>query len=217
MGVPYRLFYRLGFHPWEELVEHPPFADKLADLFEREETGREPPYGPALDVGCGSAVWGIKLAERGWQVTGVDLVEKALQRGRERVREVGVDMRLVEGDVTHLRGTDVGGDFRLVLDTGTFHGLDADQRAAMGREVSAIAADDATVLLDVFAPRRRGPLPRGASRSDVEVAFPDWEVADVEVADSDPDPIAKLFRFDERFYRLRRKSAVGLEAAGLRE
>jgi SAM-dependent methyltransferase len=205
MGVPYKLFYRLGFHPWEDLAEHPPFAGKLAELFDREEAGRERPYGHALDLGCGSAVWGVKLAERGWQVTGIDLVEKSLERGRERVQEAGVEMRLVQGDVTDLRGAGIGDGYRLVLDTGTFHGLDADQRAAMGREVSAVAADDATVILDVFAPRRRGPLPRGASRSDVESAFPGWEITDVEIADTDPDAIAKLMRFDERFYRLRRK------------
>jgi hypothetical protein len=73
----------------------------------------------------------------------------------------------------------------------------------MGREVSAIAAPDATVLLDCFAPRRRGPLPRGASREDIEAAFRGWKVTDVEVADTEPDAIARLFRFDERFYRLR--------------
>jgi SAM-dependent methyltransferase len=205
VAVPYRLFYRLGFHPWEDLAEHPPFAEKLAELFEREERGREPPYGPALDIGCGSAVWGVRLAQRGWNVTGIDLVEKALDRARQRVDEAGVEMRLVKGDVTDLRAAQVGSGFRLVLDTGTFHGLDADQRAAMGQGVSAIASDDATVLLDVFAPRRRGPLPRGASRSKVEAAFPGWEITDVEVADTDPDPIARLFRFDERFYRLRRE------------
>jgi len=205
MSVPYRFFYRLGFHPWEDLAEHPPFAETLAELFEREERGRQAPYGRALDLGCGSGVWGIKLAERGWQVTGVDLVEKALERARLRVREAGVDMRLVKGDVTDLRGTDVGSGFRLVLDTGTFHGLTTDQRAAMGREVSALASPDATVLLDVFAPRRRGPLPRGASQTDVETAFPDWAITDIEVADTQPDPIAKLLKFDERFYRLRRK------------
>lgn len=169
------------------------------------KSGREPPYGPALDLGCGSAVWGVKLADRGWQVTGIDLVEKPLERVRERVREAGVDMRVVQGDVTDLRGAGVGSGLRLILDTGTFHGLDPDQRGAMGREVSAVAADDATVLLDVFAPRRRGPLPRGASQSDVEAAFPGWAITDIEVADADPDPIAKLFKFDERFYRLRRK------------
>jgi SAM-dependent methyltransferase len=204
MAVPYRLFYRLGFHPWEDLAEHPPFAEKLAELFEREESGREPPYGAALDLGCGSAVWGVRLAQRGWDVTGIDLVDKALDRAGERIREEGVDMRLVRGDVTDLPASDVGSGFRLVLDTGTFHGLDADQRAAMGRGVSAVASDDATVLLDVFAPRRRGPLPRGASQSEVEAAFPGWQITDVEVADTDPDPIARFFKFDERFYRLRR-------------
>ena len=205
MGVPYKFFYRLGFHPWEDLAEHRPFADKLAELFAREEAGREPPYGPALDLGCGSGVWGVELAKRGWQVTGIDMIEKALERGRGRVREAGVEVRLVQGDVTDLRAADIGSDFRLLLDTGTFHGLTDEQRPAMGREVSAIAAADATVLLDVFAPGRRGPLPRGATRSDVEAAFPQWTVTDVEVADTEPDVLARLMKFDERFYRLRRE------------
>ena len=25
----YRLAYAIGFHPWEDLAEHPPFAGKL--------------------------------------------------------------------------------------------------------------------------------------------------------------------------------------------
>ena len=29
-------------------------------------------------------------------------------------------------------------------------------------------------------------------------------MTDVEVADSEPDALARLFKFDERFYRLRR-------------
>ena len=200
----YRLAYAIGFHPWEDLADHPPFAERLLDLVAREENGDGPPYGPALDLGTGSGVWGVQLARRGWSVTGVDMVEKALRRARERADDEGVDMRLVHGDVTSLRGAEIGSDFRLVVDTGTFHGLDEAQRTAMGREVSAVAAHDATVLLDCFTPRRRGPLPRGASRAEVEAAFPDWEITDVVVADTDPDPIARLFKFDERFYRLRR-------------
>jgi len=200
----YRLAYAIGFHPWEELAEHPPFAEKLLALVAREEEGREAPYGRALDVGTGSGVWGVRLAKRGWEVTGVDAVEKPLGRARARGEEEGVDMRLVRGDVTRLRETAVGTGFRLLLDTGTFHGLADAQREAMGREVSAVASPDAALILDCFAPRRRGPLPRGASRADVERSFPDWEITDVEVADTEPDPIARLFKFDEHFYRLRR-------------
>jgi len=200
----YRLAYAIGFHPWEDLAEHPPFAGTLLDLVAREEDGYGPPYGRALDLGTGSAVWAVELAKRGWEVTGIDAVEKALRRARERVEQAGVDLRLVHGDVTGLREAGVGSGFRLVVDTGTFHGLDDAQRVAMGGQVSAVAAPDATVILDCFAPRRRGPLPRGASRADVERAFPGWEIIDVEVADTEPDALARLFRFDERFYRLRR-------------
>ena len=202
----YSLAYAIGFHPWEDLAEHPPFASKLLELIAREEERRHPPYGPALDLGCGSGVWGVQLARRGWEVTGVDLVDKALRRARARAAESRVEMRLVKADVTALSRADVGGDFRLVLDTGTFHGLDDEQRAAMGREVSAVCADDAGLLLDCFTPARRGPLPRGASREDVERAVPDWEITDVEVADAEPDALARLFRFDERFDRLRRRT-----------
>lgn len=200
----WRLAYAIGFHPWEELAEHPPFAGKLAELLAHEEEDGERPYGDALDLGCGSGVWGIELARRGWRVTGVDIVDKALRRARERAEQEGVEMRVVHGDVTALGDAGIGSSYRLILDTGTFHDLGDDQRVAMGREVTAIAAPDATVILDCFAPRRRGPLPRGASRDDVEVAFPGWQVTSVEVADSEPDALARLLRFEERFYRLRR-------------
>lgn len=186
------------------MADHPPFAGKLLELVAKDEEGREPPYGPALDIGTGSGVWGVQLARRGWQVTGVDIVDKALNRASERVDDAGVEMRVMRADVTALRGSDVGTGYRLVVDTGTFHGLTDAQREAMGSELSAICADDATVILDCFAPRRRGPLPRGASRAEVERAFPGWKVADDEAADTAPDAIARLFKFDERFYRLRR-------------
>lgn len=202
--MDYRLAYSIGFHPWEDLAEHPPFAEKLLELVAREEEGREPPYGSALDVGTGSAVWAVRLAQRGWRVTGVDIVSKALQRARERVEQAHVEVHLLRGDVTALRQTDVGSGFRLVLDTGTFHGLADAQREAMGREVTAVCAEDATLLLDCFAPGRRGPVARGANRADVEHAFPGWQVTDIENADTEPGALARLLKFDERFYRLRR-------------
>ncbi len=202
----YRLAYALGFHPWEDLAEHPPFADKLLELVAREEQGGDPPYGRALDIGTGSGVWGVRLAERGWEVTGVDLVDRALDRARERVEEAGVEMHVVRADVTALREAGIGSDFRLLVDTGTFHGLRDSQRQEMGRELTSVAAPGAALILDAFAPRRRAPLPHGADRAQIERCFPEWMITDVEVADTDPDAIARLFKFDERFYCLRRSA-----------
>jgi SAM-dependent methyltransferase len=201
----YELAYRIGFHPWEDAEDQPSFSDSLSALLDHEEDGSEPPYGPALDLGCGSGIWGIKLAQRGWEVTGVDVVDKALERARERVQQDGAGVTIVKADVTDLGGTGVGSGFKLVLDTGTFHGLNSAQRDAMGREVSGIAAHDATLLILGWAPKRRGPFPRGASRSDFEAAFPDWTVTDAGATGFEaPKPIELLMRPDERWYRLRR-------------
>lgn len=200
----YRLSYSIGFHPWEDAAEDPVFIDVISRLLALDESGRSPPYGRALDLGTGSGVWGVYLARRGWQVTGVDLVEKALARARGRVREAGVEMTLVQGDVTALRSAGVGSGFRLFLDTGTFHDFDPARQQAMAREVDAISAPDATVLLLVW-PRRRRPLIRGASRDEIERAFLEWSITDVEPSRFRlPKPLEFLLRPDEHWYRLRR-------------
>ena len=157
----YRLAYAIGFHPWEDAAADPPFVAKAAQMLDREGLGRRPPRGRALDLGTGSGIWGVELAQRGWEVTGVDLVERALRRARDRVRNAGVAMKLVRGDVTALSRAGIGDGFRLMLDTGTFHGLQPEAQMAMGREVTAVAAPDATLLLLVW-PRRIRPLIRGA-------------------------------------------------------
>ena len=200
----YRFAYSIGFHPWEDAASDPPFVEKASQLFDREEQGRETPFGRALDIGTGSGIWGIELAKRGWEVTGVDLVEKALVRARDRVRQADVEVRLIHGDVTALSESGVGSGFRLILDTGTFHDFDADQRVAMGKGVEAVAGLDATILLLAW-PKRRRPLIRGVSRDEIEAAFPGWMITDVEPSHfSLPKPLELLLRPDEHWYRLRR-------------
>lgn len=200
----YRFAYSIGFHPWEDAADNSQFVEKITDLFEREEQGRARPLGRALDIGTGSGIWGIELAKRGWEVTGVDLVDKALARARERVNAAGVDMKLVRADVTDLSESDVGSDFDLILDTGTFHDFGQAGQAGMARGVDALAADDATVLLLVW-PRRRRPLIRGATRDEIETAFAGWQITDVEPSYFRlPKPLEMLLRPDEHWYRLRR-------------
>ena len=202
----YRLAYSLGFHPWEDAAADPPFAEKISEMFDREEGGREPPYGRALDIGTGSGIWGIELVKRGWEVTGIDIVDKALVRGQERARDANIDMRFIQADVTALEQAGIDDSFRLVLDTGTFHDFNDAQRKAMGRGITAVASPEATVLLLVW-PKRRRPLIRGANRDEVEEAFPGWTITHVEPSHFRlPKPLQLLLRPDEHWYRLRRAS-----------
>lgn len=201
----YRFAYSIGFHPWEDAATDPPFVNKFYELIDREESGRSPPFGAALDLGTGSGIWGIELAKRGWQVTGIDIVEKALERARERIQQAGVNMQLVKGDVTALRDAGIGSGFQLVLDTGTFHDFDTARQQAMGREIDAIAAPAATVLLLVW-PKRMRPLIRGATRTEIEAAFPEWKITHVEASYFRlPKVMEVILRPDEHWYRLCRK------------
>jgi len=202
----YRFAYSIGFHPWEDAATDPPFVNKFHELIDREESGRSAPFGAALDLGTGSGIWGIELAKRGWQVTGIDIVAKALERARARVQRAGVNMHLVKGDVTALRTSGIPAGFRLVLDTGTFHDFDTAARQAMGREIDAIGAPDATVVLLVW-PRCTRPLIRGATRGEIEAAFPGWTITNVEASHFRlPKILEKILRPDEHWYRLRRAS-----------
>lgn len=198
-----RILYRVGYTPWERLGDLPA-ADQIAGLFAREEAGRQPPYGAALDLGCGSGIWSVRLAERGWDVTGIDLIPRALDRARQRATAASVDLRLVRGDVTALEDAGVGSGYRLLLDFGCFHDRLSDaQRAAEGRGVSAVAAPDASLLLLAVAPDQGRVGSRGASRRDVEAAFPGWSIVDDVPMDTTGAP-AILQRTDPRFYRLQR-------------
>jgi SAM-dependent methyltransferase len=201
----YELAYKLGFHPWEDAADHPPFVDALSDLLSREEQGRDPPFGRALDLGTGSGIWAVELARRGWRVTGIDIVQKALARGHARINDAGVDVQLVQGDVTDLESAGIGPGYELLLDSGTFHDLSSAQRTAMGRSVTAVAAPEATLFLLVW-PSRRRPLIRGADREHVEAALPEWTIIDVVPSHFElPAILEPILRPDEHWYRLRRR------------
>jgi ubiquinone/menaquinone biosynthesis C-methylase UbiE len=53
----------------------------------------------ALDLGCGSGRLTLELARRGAATTGVDTSEEALDTGRQRAREAGVDATFAHADM----------------------------------------------------------------------------------------------------------------------
>ncbi len=196
----YRVLWGLGLTPWERRQA---WADQVSAMFDREERERQPPYGAALDLGCGTGFWSVDLAERGWDVTGVEIVPKALRAARERAHKAGVEVRFLEGSVAALGEASAGSGFRLVLDFGTVHGMAPAEVKAVAREVSAVTTDDATLLMYTFSPGRKGPTPRGLSREEVEAAYAGWRVVDEQPFDIHGMP-ALFKKANPRWYRLRR-------------
>ena len=197
MSVLYHLMYRLNFTPWDTGIIPP----ELSALVEGSDAL---PPGRALDLGCGTGAQAVYLAQHGWQVTGVDLVPQPLEDARRKADAAGVRPTWVQGDITRLSDLGIGIDYNLILDLACFHGLTVEQRPGTARQITSIAAPGAIFLLAAFAPGRRGPLPSGIGRDEVERLFGDhWELLWQRRA---PDaPLPRFLRSaDPAWYCLRR-------------
>jgi SAM-dependent methyltransferase len=141
----FKTFYRLGFVPWDG---HP-LPTSLRDLVEGENALATR---TALDIGCGTGDNSIYLAKHGWQVTGVDFVAKAVDKARAKASANKLDIRFAQGDATRLGSAGVGANFDLIVDNGCLHGMSPEDRDAYVREVTAVAAPSARLLLVEFLP-----------------------------------------------------------------
>jgi SAM-dependent methyltransferase len=156
----FRIFYRLGFTPWDG---HP-IANNLQDLV------KELPAGKALDLGCGTGDSSIYLAQHGWKVTGVDYVPQALAKARAKAVATNAPVDFVRADVTQLSQEGIGEDFGLIVDNGCLHNMSDGDRDAYVREVSAVAAPGARLLIVAFLPGGRLGV-RGAQPAEMERRF----------------------------------------------
>jgi SAM-dependent methyltransferase len=155
---PYRVLYLLGITPWERDTVPAPLVELGAQY---------PLPGRALDIGCGTGRDAVYLAGRGWTVTGVDSVPRALDAATQRARASGVDVNWVRGDVTRLQTLGIGKDYELLVDRGCFHGLGDTEREQYAEGVAAVAAPGARLVMFAFQPRSRGLGPRGITRDQV--------------------------------------------------
>jgi SAM-dependent methyltransferase len=73
-----------------------------------------------LEFGCGTGTNAIALAQRGYHVTAVDIVEQAISAARERARTAAVD---VDFRVADTLKDDLGGPYDILFDRGVYHCL----------------------------------------------------------------------------------------------
>lgn len=119
--------YVSGDLPWDTGVPDP-------HLIELVESGVLT-LGRALEVGCGTGTNAIWLAERGFEVVGVDLSPAAIEEASSRCDAVSVDVRFAVLDF--LASEVPGGPFDLVFDRQVFHVFGADElRTQFTRQVA---------------------------------------------------------------------------------
>ncbi len=136
--LPRRLRFTLmylGSPPWDTGITPPELAAFVA---------AHPP-GRAIDLGCGTGTNLVALGQAGWQVTGVDFAQRAVQVARQKLERAGITGEVRDGDVASLEN--VQGEYDLVLDIGCYHGLTQSGREKYRQNLAKILAPGGYFLL----------------------------------------------------------------------
>jgi 2-polyprenyl-3-methyl-5-hydroxy-6-metoxy-1,4-benzoquinol methylase len=131
----YDFWYLTGRTPWDTGISPP----ELLATLEHTSAGR------ALDLGCGTGTNAITMAERGWQVVGVDFSRRAILQARRKARRANLEIEFHQHTVTALQHMQE--PFDLVLDIGCFHGLAQAERASYAAHITRLLHPLGTYLL----------------------------------------------------------------------
>jgi len=137
-GLRARIFFWLFYRktpPWDTGITPP----EVMEFIERTPPSR------AIDLGCGTGTNLLTLRQHGWEVTGIDFVDKAIRQAKRKARRANLDVNLIVGDVTNPRLFD--GKYELILDIGCYHVLHQQQRSAYRENIFNHLAPGGTFIL----------------------------------------------------------------------
>lgn len=162
----------LATYDWARTWQDLPWAHAEPTLFLAEICDRRKP-GRALDIGCGAGTDSVYLARRGWDVTALDFMPKALAFTGARAKDAGVTVTPVEADITQWEAPHL---FDLVLDHGLLHNLDPVRHPAYRQRVLQALGEDGDLVLLHWHPRYPGQPsgrmgPRRVAREDLLAFF----------------------------------------------
>ena len=112
-----QMFYKRAKSP-KDLPWHRDAPDGF--VLEAVEARAKP--GRALDLGCGSGVFSVWLAKKGYEVTGLDFIPRAIAMSRARADAEGVQVNWVNADLLTWTAP-APGEFDVIVDSGCLHSL----------------------------------------------------------------------------------------------
>ena len=105
--------YRRGTPPWETGRHSEELQRVIAD--DQIEPCR------VVELGCGSGINAVWLAQKGFDVTAIDISTLAIERAKQRAAEANVSVQFILADVLDLPGQ--FGPFPFVFDRGCYHAV----------------------------------------------------------------------------------------------
>ncbi|SON60387.1 Tellurite methyltransferase [Mycobacterium simulans] len=169
LRVLYELLSRVGLNPSLRSADVPDtWLVQFVEGPDRLEPGR------ALDLGCGAGRNTRYFASHGWDVIGIDMLDRAIDKARSCTVDTAGNAWFLQGDVTRLGELDIGDGFNLIIDSGCYYGLSGDQRDAYAAGVTRVAAPEARLLMAGFT--RIPGIVAGISEEDLARRFPGWQL-----------------------------------------
>jgi len=174
---PWNESYASGQLPWDTGQPEPLLVEFVA-------SGSIKPS-PTLEIGAGTGTNAIWMAERGFDVLGVDLSPLAVERARAKMEGRALPCRFAALDF--LAATPPGGPFQFVFDRGCFHVFDeTGEREQFVSQVAALLEPGGLWLSLIGStegpPREIGP-PRRSAREVTLAIEPALEIVELRSAE----------------------------------
>jgi len=105
--------------------------------------------GKALDICCGAGTNTVYLAEKGFEATGIDISQTAIEIAKKKAEKAKVKIDFRVEDFTKLPFADEEFDF--VHDMGCFHHVKVEDRSAFINGVHRVLKKDGMYMLTCFS------------------------------------------------------------------
>ncbi len=181
-GIYHR--YPLKRLPWE--LGRP--RDVLIDLVESEEVA---PC-ETLDLCCGAGTNPVYLAENGFDVTSLDISDRAVELAMEKASQASVAIDFLVGDFTSLSFRD--DSFGFVFDFGCFHHVKLERRAAFIEGVHRALGCGGAYLMVCFSDKNGRAVNHFSSEMIVELFGERFEIGWINhVSSVEGDGVTRYF------------------------
>ncbi|HLE11662.1 MAG: hypothetical protein A2504_00520 [Bdellovibrionales bacterium RIFOXYD12_FULL_39_22] len=122
------------FRNWKETIT----SFSLLEFF--------PKKGKLLDLGCGNGTVALQMAEKGYEVTGIDISEEAIKWAIEKSIEAKLNIKFNVGNVIDLSQY-ADNYFDVIIDSNCLHCIIGDDRKKLLQEACRVLAPSGVIYI----------------------------------------------------------------------
>jgi len=153
------------YYEENENEDMPWYSKKLDNDIKNELEKRKIISGKILDIGTGPGTQATALSELGFDVTGTDISENAV----EKVKNLNTNVRYIQDDILN---TKLNEQFDYIIDRGCFHVMKPDLRYQFVFSIIKLLKQGGLYFLKCFSNKQEGSIgPQRISPDDINKTF----------------------------------------------